>query len=179
MDDVFLLATIVRQGSAAGSVCLPAGTMSPVTAARAIFEGVTRSELVTFLRHHRLCVQTSVSASGAPQAAMVGFGVTDDLEIVFDTLDTTRKVENLRRDPRVALVVGCGPAEQTVQIEGHADEPAGSDLERLKAAYFVAHPDGVDRQRWKGITYVRVRTTWARFSDFGHPGGPRVVELRF
>jgi PPOX class probable F420-dependent enzyme len=136
---------------------------------------VTRTDLLAFLRRHRLCVQASVSSSGSPQAAVVGFAVTDDLEIVFDTLATTRKMQNLRRDPRVAVAIGWDE-EQTAQIEGVADEPTGAELDRLKAAYFEVYPDGVERQQWKHITYVRVRPTWARYSDF-RPHG-LIVELR-
>jgi hypothetical protein len=99
----------------------------------------------------------------------VGFAVSEDLEIVFDTVGTTRKIVNLRRDPRVALVVGWDD-EQTVQIEGIADEPSGADPARLKQVYFGVYPDGIERQAWKDITYVRVRPTWARYSDF-RPGG--------
>jgi hypothetical protein len=135
---------------------------------------VTRGELLAFLRRHRLCVQASASSSGVPQAAVVGFAVSDDLEIVFDTIGTTRKMQNLRSSGRIALVVGWD-AEQTVQIEGIADEPKGAELDRLKQVYFSAWPDGVDRQSWKDITYVRVRPTWARYSDF-RAGGP-IVEL--
>lgn len=135
---------------------------------------MNRSELLSFLRRHRLCVQASVSPAGAPQAAVVGYGVSDHLEIVFDTLATTRKMSNLRQDPRVALVVGWDQ-EQTVQIEGVADEPKGSELARLQAFYFEAYPDGPERQAWTGITYVRVRPTWIRYSDF-RPGGS-IVEI--
>lgn len=126
---------------------------------------VTRADLLAFLRRHRLCVVTSLSSLGAPQAAVVGFGVSDDLEIVFDTLATSRKIANLRREPRVAIVVGWDD-EQTVQIEGIADQPQGAELARLKSVYFEVYADGVERQAWKDITYVRVRPTWARYSDF-------------
>jgi pyridoxine/pyridoxamine 5'-phosphate oxidase len=119
-------------------------------------------------------VQASVSNSGAPQAAVVGYGVSDDLEIVFDTLGTTRKMANLRRDARIAVVIGWDD-EQTVQIEGVADEPTGAELARLKLVYFAAYPDGPTREGWAGISYVRVIPTWARYSDF-RPGGG-VVEL--
>jgi nitroimidazol reductase NimA-like FMN-containing flavoprotein (pyridoxamine 5'-phosphate oxidase superfamily) len=135
---------------------------------------VTRAELLAFLRRHRLCEQASASSSGAPQAAVVGYAVSGNLEIVFDTIGTTRKVQNLRRQPRIALVVGWDD-EQTVQIDGVADEPKSDELERLKKVYFRAWPDGVERQSWKDITYVRVRPTWARYSDF-RPGG-KIVEV--
>ena len=62
--------------------------------------------LLEFMRLHRLAVQTSVSPEGAAQAALVGFAVTDRFEIIFDTLETTRKARNLRRNPHVALVIG-------------------------------------------------------------------------
>lgn len=73
--------------------------------------------LLEFLRIHRLAVQSSVSAAGAAQAAIVGFAVTDRFEIVFDTLATTRKARNLRQNPRVALVIGGWTPgdERTVQ----------------------------------------------------------------
>jgi pyridoxine/pyridoxamine 5'-phosphate oxidase len=135
---------------------------------------MNRAELLAFLRQHRLCVQASVADSGAPQAAVVGFAVSDEMEIVFDTIGTTRKMTNLRRDPRIAVVIGWDQ-EQTAQIEGIADEPEGPDLERLKRVYFAVYPEGVERQAWKDITYVRVRPTWVRFSDF-RPNG-RIVEL--
>jgi len=138
---------------------------------------VTRADLLAFLRRHRICVQTSVSSAGAPQAAVVGFAVNDDLEIVFDTLGTSRKAQNLDADPRVALVVGWDE-DRTVQIEGIADRPEGEELARLKAVYFAVYPDGVERQSWKDITYVRVRPTWARYSDF-RPGSRAVVEFSF
>lgn len=135
---------------------------------------LTPAELLAFLREHRLAVQASISAL-APQAAVIGFAVSDELEIVFDTLDTSRKLANLRINPRIELVVGWDQ-EQTAQIAGIADEPSGADLARLKGVYFAVHPDGVARQSWKGITYVRVRPTWARYSDF-RGRDARVVEL--
>ncbi|MER7664683.1 MULTISPECIES: pyridoxamine 5'-phosphate oxidase family protein [unclassified Streptomyces] len=126
---------------------------------------MTRDELLWFLRRHKLAVEASVGPGGRPQAAVVGFGVSDQLEIVFDTVNTTRKYRNLLADPRIALVIGWDEAV-TVQIEGLADFPEGPELERLKAAYFTAYPEGRERLGWPGITYVRVRAHWARHSDF-------------
>jgi hypothetical protein len=129
---------------------------------------MTRSELLGFMRGHRYAVQASVSVSGASQAALVGIAVTDDLEIVFDSVDTTRKVQNIRQNPRIAFVIG-GWAEgdaRTVQYEGIADEPSGSELERLREVYFRQFPDGRTRLTWPGIVYIRTRPTWIRYSDY-------------
>jgi pyridoxine/pyridoxamine 5'-phosphate oxidase len=135
---------------------------------------MTRAELLAFIRRHRYAVQASVAPSGAPQAAVIGVAVSDELELVFDTLGTSRKAQNLRREPRMALVVGWDE-EQTVQLEGLADEPTGAELTRLKRVYFEAFPDGPEREQWPDITYLRVRLVWARYSDFR--AGGSVVEL--
>ena len=133
-----------------------------------------RQDILVFLRRHRLAVQSTVSPDGWPQAAVVGIVVSDDLEIFFDTLTTTRKLRNLRASPRMAMVIGWD--EETVQLEGIADEPSGADLERLLALYLQAFPDGKERQAWPGITYVRIRPRWLRYSDF-RGAEPVIVEL--
>ncbi len=135
---------------------------------------MTRPELLELMRRPPYWVEASVAATGAPQAAVVGVVVTERVELFFDTLVSTRKLQNLRRDPRVALVAWEG--EVTVQVEGVADEPAGDDLARLKALYFARFPDGRDRERWPGIAYVRVRPSWIRHSDFSGEE-PRITEL--
>jgi len=139
---------------------------------------LTRQELLAFMRSHAMAVQASVSAHGAPQAAVVGFVVNDRFEVFFDTLDSTRKLSNLRQDARIALVIGglSDDEEQTVQYEGLADEPQGAELDSLKALYFRVFPEGRERQSWPGLTYVRTRPLWLRYSDFDQ-GPPLVVEL--
>jgi pyridoxine/pyridoxamine 5'-phosphate oxidase len=126
---------------------------------------MTRTELITFIRTQKWAVVASVGQGGQPQAAVVGLAVTDDLELVFDTLGSTRKAANLARDPRIAVVIGWDD-EQTVQLEGIADQPTGEELARLQRAYFDRFPDGPARLAWPGLTYFRVRPTWARYSDF-------------
>ncbi len=111
---------------------------------------------------------------------MVGFIVTDDFEVFFDTLAATRKIPNLRRNPRVAFVIGglVDGDERTVQYEGVTDEPKGPDLDRLKELYFIRFPDGRARQTWAGLTYVRAQPRWVRFSDFNQTP-PEIVEFTF
>lgn len=139
---------------------------------------MTTQQLLEFMRTQRLAVQASVGAGTVAQAALVGIAVTDSLELVFDTLATTRKLMNLRRNPHVAFVIGghVEGDERTVQYEGLADEPRGIDLERIKAVYFDAWPDGRAREAWPGLVYVRVRPTWIRYSNFNQ-GQPLIVEF--
>ena len=135
---------------------------------------MNRDPLLTFLRRHKLAVQASNGPGGQPQAAVVGIAVSDALEVVFDTVEASRKARNLHRDPRITLVVGWDD-EITAQIEGVADFPTGAEQARVRACYFAVFPDGRERLAWAGITHVRVRPTWVRLSDFTHDP-PRIVE---
>ena len=90
-----------------------------------------RTELLKFLQKHRLGVLSTLAPSGDPEAAVVGIAVTDRLETVFDTLDSTRKCVNLRHRNKIAFVIGWDE-RITVQCEGIADEPKGTELERLQ-----------------------------------------------
>jgi general stress protein 26 len=135
--------------------------------------------LLDYMRLHRLAVQASVSPAGVPQAAMVGFAVSDQFEIVFDTVQTTRKAQNLRRNPHLALVIGgwVPDDERTVQYEGEADEPSGMELDRVQQVYYAAYPDGPSRASWPGLIYVRVRPSWVRYSDY-NKDPPEIMEFR-
>jgi pyridoxine/pyridoxamine 5'-phosphate oxidase len=138
----------------------------------------SRAEWLALLRSRRHAVQASVSPAGAPQAAIVGVAVSEELDVVFDTLATTRKCGNLRKEPRVAFVFGGDDVEWTVQLEGIADEPTGAELAAVKRLYFEKFPDGPTREAWPGITYVRVRPTWMRLSDY-RGGQERIEEYPF
>ena len=109
---------------------------------------MTRSELYEFLRKNRLAVVSTVNPA-SPQAAVVGIAVTETLDVIFDTLSTSRKFANLRADPRVALVVWDGA--ETVQYEGTAGLPDGANLDACKRIYFEAWPDGPEREKWPDI----------------------------
>jgi hypothetical protein len=128
---------------------------------------ITKAALVDFLRLHRYGVQASHAIDGSPQAALVGFAVNDQLELFFDCFNSTRKVANLRRDPRIAFVIGGHTPgdERTVQYEGEVDVPTGAEFEQFKRIYFAVHPDGLRRSKLSGITHFRVRPRWIRYTD--------------
>ena len=120
------------------------------------------------MRVQRLAVEASVTPGNGAQAAVVGIAVTDRFEIVFDTNVKARKAANLRGNPRIAFVIGglTSGDERTVQYEGDADMPRGTELERLQEVYFEVWPDGRRRANDPGLLYVRVRPRWIRYSDY-------------
>jgi hypothetical protein len=129
---------------------------------------VTTADLYAFLAKERLGVLGTIDQGGAPQSALVGIAVTPQLEIVFDTVKSSRKYANLLARPACSFVIGgWGAREQTIQYEGVAEELKSADLERYQASYFKAWPDGPARMSWPGIVYFVVRPVWIRYSDFG------------
>lgn len=124
-----------------------------------------KKALVDFIRARGLGVVSTVSAKGAPEAALVNLVVTDAAELIFYTLQDSRKGANLRHNPKIAVVIGWDN-EKTLQYEGVADEPAGFELEQLKQVYAAARPNAASQMRWPGLTYFRVRPQWARLSDY-------------
>lgn len=136
---------------------------------------MTLDDIVDFIAGQTLGVVATVGPDGQPQAAAVGIAVTERAELIFDSVDSSRKVRNVRRDRRVAVVVGGSMEdERTVQVDGVADEPDGAEGERIREAYFRRYPDGRGRLSWAGITHVRVVPHWLRWSDYNVT--PPVIE---
>jgi Pyridoxamine 5'-phosphate oxidase len=129
-------------------------------------------ELAEFIGTCDMAVVSSLSPAGTPQSAAVAIAVTPELEIVFDTVDRSRKYRNLKARGECSVTMWIG--EVTVQYEGIAEQPVGADLERYKEAYFKKLPDGRDRQSWPGIAYFVVHPKWIRYSDFN--ARPRLIE---
>ncbi|HML15800.1 MAG TPA: pyridoxamine 5'-phosphate oxidase family protein [Bryobacteraceae bacterium] len=134
---------------------------------------MTKQELYAFLASRDLAVLATIDAAYAPEAALVAFAVTPDLEIVFDTVKSSRKYLNLVANPRVALVIGWDD-EVTMQYEGEA-EPARHDDREI---YFRKFPDGRDRLKWPGIVHFKIRPRWIRYCDYKKTS-ERIFEMTF
>ncbi len=134
---------------------------------------MTLEEVFDIAKRKRFLVVSTVNETGAPEAALMGFAVTQSNEVVFDTLASSRKAVNLKRNPAAALVIGWDD-NVSLQIEGPARRPVGDDLASAKAAYFREWPDGRAREAWPDIAYVVVKPKWIRYSNYG--AGPPVVE---
>ena len=138
---------------------------------------MTIPDLFDFIQSLELGVLGTISPEGAPQSSLVGIAVTPELEIIFDTVKTSRKYRNLTVNPACSFSIGWS-GEVTIQYEGRAVEPAGDALSRFQSVYFKKWPDGPDRLSWPGITYFVVRPSWIRYSDFDQRP-PLIEEFRF
>lgn len=125
---------------------------------------VERSHLVDYVRGQQSAVVSTLGPSGEPQAAYLAITATDEGELVFDAKADSRKIANLHRDPRIAIVVG-GADGTTLQLEGTADFPNGAELARVSAAYLGAFPQFAESLRDPAIAVVRVVVTWSHYFE--------------
>ena len=122
--------------------------------------------LYEFISKNKYAVLSTVTKDNLPEAALVGIAVTTDLQIIFDTVSTSRKYNNLILNPSIAFVIGSND-EQTIQYEGIAKTPPAQVLDRLLEIYFNVFPDGRERkENWKDVVYFYVEPKWIRYSDF-------------
>ena len=143
---------------------------------------MTKADVYDFLSKQKLGVLGTLGEKG-PQGALMGIAVTPQLEIIFDTVKSSRKYPNLVSRPACSFVIGGwgsvpGAVEQTVQYEGKAEELKSPELERYQEIYFKTWSDGPSRMSWPGIVYFVVRPTWIRYTEYGD-GPPKIAEFTF
>ena len=123
---------------------------------------MTREEFVAFVRMARQGVVATVDCGGNPEAALVGLAVTDEGDVLFDSYTATRKVDNLRANPRAALVIGWDDGV-SVQVEGSAEILAGPDRDAFGQVYLAQFPGS--RALADGFSIIRVVPNWLRHYD--------------
>ena len=64
-----------------------------------------QTDTLAFSKRQRFGVVSTVAEDGRPESAVVGLAFTDAGDAIFDTLGSSRKARNLRRDARASLVV--------------------------------------------------------------------------
>lgn len=123
-----------------------------------------KSLILDFVKKHTLAVISTVSAEGLPEAAVIEYGETDNLELIFDTFDTSRKYKNLQKNNKAAIVIGWDE-NITVQYEGEVFEMSGEEIGKYKEAYFVKNPHAKKWENHEEIKYFKVIPRWIRYSD--------------
>ena len=61
------------------------------------------SDIYEFIAKQKLGVLGSIADDGSPQSALVGIAVSSKLEIIFDTVKSSRKFQNLIANPRCSF----------------------------------------------------------------------------
>ncbi len=69
---------------------------------------MTDAEVRDFLRTHKTIILNSIGSDGVPHPMPMWFVADDDLVVSMATFRGTQKIANLKRDPRVSLLVESG-----------------------------------------------------------------------
>lgn len=117
-----------------------------------------------FVAKQKIGVISTVALEGNPEAAVIEFGDTDELELIFDTLVTARKYANLKHDNHVAFVIGWDE-DITVQYEGEAHELAEEEKVKYKSIYFQKNPKAKKWETVPEIRFFKVVPKWIRYSN--------------
>jgi pyridoxine/pyridoxamine 5'-phosphate oxidase len=124
------------------------------------------AEIREFLASKHLMTISTVNQEGQPEAAVVGFGETEQLQIVFGTSSESRKYHNLQKNERVAVAIGWDDT-RTVQYEGVAKEITGPEVAPLASLYFAKNPHAAKYRDLPTQRYFLIEPTWIRYTDIG------------
>ncbi|MGW0353579.1 pyridoxamine 5'-phosphate oxidase family protein [Nocardia nova] len=84
---------------------------------------MSETEITEFLERSRIMTLASLGKNGTPHLTAMWYGLVDG-EIWFETKGKSQKAVNLRRDPRVTVLVEAGETYDQlrgVSIEGRAE----------------------------------------------------------
>jgi len=133
--------------------------------------------ILDFIKKQKIAVLSTVTPDNKSQSAVLEFGQTETLEIIFDTFATARKYKNLKQNNHVSLVIGWDE-NITVQYEGKAFALEGREQEHYKKLYFQKNPNAKRWETKEGMTYFIVKPTWIRYSDLNKDPW-EVIEITF
>ena len=133
--------------------------------------------VLDFIKKNELAVISYLSSEGRPSSAVIGFGETDNLELIFGTYADSRKYQAIKKDGRVSFVIGWDEAI-TVQYEGLAEELSKSNYSEYTAAYFAKNPKAREYESDPREKYFRVTPLWVRYSEIkSNPW--KIIEFNF
>src|SRR3989344_2861189 len=112
-----------------------------------------KKKILDFIKKHKISV-----------IAVVDFAQTENLELIFHTLASTRKAQNIQINKNVAFVIGWDE-NITVQYEGEVGEISDSELEQDKKLYLLKIPEAVKWINEDESKFFKVSPRWIRYSD--------------
>lgn len=132
-----------------------------------------KRKILDWLSQHQTAVLATADLKGNPAAAVILLAVIDDLKIIFGT-HPTRKYQNLRVNPNVAVVVAEGLA--SVQYHGQARELSGAESIEARKVFLIRHP-AASQHLLEGTRFFKVTPTWVRYMDLAR-GPEATIELK-
>lgn len=133
----------------------------------------TRTDALSFLKHHKTGVLATVAPNGDPHASMVYYVADDEFNVYILTLMNTRKYAAVEGHPQVAFTVSAPEVPQTLQMEGVAmDISLDAEVSKKKEELFAM----LNTNPWfhapitkldpSTTAVIWIRPTWIRWGDY-------------
>ena len=124
-----------------------------------------KQTILNFIKNKKLTVISTINKNNKPESSVVAFSETNNLEIIFGTLNITRKYANLQNNKSVSLVIGWDEENITVQYEGYAIEAKHEEHDICRDIHLKKNPSSKkyaydDKQR-----YFKITPKWVRYSN--------------
>ena len=135
---------------------------------------MTKEELRDFVVSSKTLIINSIGPDGVPHPMPMWFGVEDDGAVVMTTFRKSQKIANLKRDPRVSLLVEDGT--EYAELRGavlYGDAELIDDTERvidILAAVTTRGQPAPDEEGMKGMRKVLATTASKRTGIRIRPG---------
>lgn len=138
-----------------------------------------KERIFELIKSNVYAVVSTSNRAGHPESALVGVSETENYELVFATNDNTRKIENIRNNPNVAIVIGGADGSlKSVQIEGVARIIAAEDALDYAENHYKKIPSAKDHFKDKGECFIVITPLWARYTSFDSKS-PDIFEEHF
>lgn len=138
----------------------------------------TEEELVDdFIKEQELAVISTATSDNLPQAAVVGIYAGDNFELFFGTYKSSRKYASLKKNPRVALVIGWDKG-RTVQYEGEARELTGNAVEEFEKAHVGTMSSVAKFLPKEEASFYKITPKWIKYTDLSKDPWD-IIQIRF
>lgn len=136
-----------------------------------------KQEILNFIEARLLMTISTVNSAGTPESAVVGFGQTDNFELIFGTSRLSRKTKNILQNDNVSAVIGWDD-KGTVQFEGKARMLAYDEITKYVEPYFQKSPKARKYKDDPDECYFLISPKWIRFTELSTFPWP-ITEIKF
>lgn len=127
-----------------------------------------KDKALKFIKEQSVAVLATTSINGEPQAATMSFFIDDDFTFYFISMNGSKKLDNLKNNDKVAIVVGFGPQPMTVQGGGKAE--IVNDVPDELFQKIIGKDLNADIAKWpivklakNGFSTIIVRLSWMKW----------------
>lgn len=132
-----------------------------------------KDEVLAFLKAHSLATLATISAEGYARARLIYYASDDAFNVYFLSLANTRKVSDIRANPKAAMVISDSDKQHTLEIEGVFEEMTdtatfGPIITQLSKNLFPDDgPEAPLTHMDKSVpVFFKLIPSWIRWSNF-------------